>query len=632
MSNAAEWILEDSTLYLKRGSEAFLPSALEVLRSVEDGEHVWPDVPPGKSGIIEKLRFSSYPISLRLVVKMDATGGHGLTLSVAGNARGKDVIVCDAPPVGEHVVLGDTWYPMDQESVAAACRVLDESGVRPGRLNSLRGFLNLRKAAQAGGPVEDQTSDAILPPMLFVPPKGDSPRNVDATLYGYQDDGWRWLKFMASQQMGGILADEMGLGKTLQIISLLSDAGGGKESVTPTLIVAPGSLLENWKREFTKFAPALRILKHHGVYRTGRAQQLTSYDVVVTSYDTIVRDGGMFGMIEWPLVVLDEAQYIKNPGAIRTRAVKALRRRTSIAVTGTPLENRLSDLWSLMDFAIPGHLGTLSEFQTAFEDSVDAAARLEELISPVMLRRLVRDVANDLPERIDIPQAVELTADEANAYENMRNAIFAEHGQAATLVSLTKLRMFCAHPSIADGAAHSGEFSKLERLRDILEEIIASAQKVIIFTSYTEMADMIARFVSGQWRVFSATLDGRLPIDDRQPLIDRFSGIGGAAVLILNPKAGGAGLNITAANHVIHYNLEWNPAVEDQASARAHRRGQILPVTVHRLYCAGTVEEVVNDRSMRKRELSDAAIVGVTGKDEDYADILRALQRSPIQS
>lgn len=374
------------------------------------------------------------------------------------------------------------------------------------------------------------------------------------------------------------------------------------------------------------------ILKHHGVNRTGRAQQLAGFDVVVTSYDTVVRDGGMFGMIEWPVVVLDEAQYIKNPGAIRTRAVKALHRGTGIAVTGTPLENRLSDLWSLMDFAIPGHLGTLGEFQATYEDSVDAAARLEELISPVMLRRLVRDVANDLPERIDIPQAVELTADEAHAYDRIRSAIFAEHGQAATLVSLTKLRMFCAHPSLAEGAAHLAEFSKLERLRDILEEIIASAQKVIIFTSYTEMADMIARFVADQWGVFSATLDGRLPIDDRQPLIDRFSGVGGAAVLILNPKAGGAGLNITAANHVIHYNLEWNPAVEDQASARSHRRGQTLPVTVHRLYCAGTVEEIVNDRSMRKRELSGAAIVGVTGKDEDYADILRALQRSPIQS
>jgi SNF2 family DNA or RNA helicase len=628
MSGLAEWILKDSTLYIQRGPEAFLPSALDVLRSVEDGEQVWPDVPPGKSGVVENLRFSAYPISLRLVVISD---GRGLSVGIKGKARGKDVLVCETIPVADHVVVGDAWYPLDQDSASAVRDLLDEGGVQPGPLASLPAFLHLRKAGQAGAPVDDQTSEALLPPLLFVPPKGDSPRDVNATLYPYQDDGWRWLKFMASQQMGGILADEMGLGKTLQIISLLSDAGINVPKTTPALIVAPGSLLENWKREFAKFAPALRILKHHGANRTGRAQELAGYDVVVTSYDTVVRDGGMFGMVEWPVVVLDEAQYIKNPGAIRTRAVKALRRGTGIAVTGTPLENRLSDLWSLVDFAIPGHLGTLGDFQFTFEESVEAAAKLEELISPVILRRLVRDVAADLPERIDIPQAVELTPEEADDYERERSAIFAQHGQAATLVSLTKLRMFCAHPSLAAGAAHPGAFSKLERLHDILEEIFASAQKVIIFTSYTEMADMIARFVHEQWGIFSATLDGRLPIDERQPLIDRFSEVGGAAALVLNPKAGGAGLNITAANHVIHYNLEWNPALEDQASARAHRRGQTLPVTVHRLYCAGTVEEVVNDRSMRKRELSGAAIVGVTGKDEDYADILRALQRSPVQ-
>jgi SNF2 family DNA or RNA helicase len=631
MSGSAEWILEDTTLYIRRGSESFLPSALDVLRSVEDGERVWPDMPPGKSGATGSLRFSPYPISFRIVVGVNIPNGVGLTVGLAGKARGKDIIACEGLPASEHIVVAGTWYPVDQDSVAAVRRVLEEIGAQPGPLTSLRVFLSLRRAGQAGAPVEDQTSDAILPPMLFVPPKGNSPSDVNATLYAYQDDGWLWLKFMASQQMGGILADEMGLGKTLQVISLLSDAGVGQAKTTPALIVAPGSLLENWKREFTKFAPALRILKHHGSNRTGRAQQLTGHDVVVTSYDTVVRDGGMFGMVEWPVVVLDEAQYIKNPGAIRTRAVKALHRGTGIAVTGTPLENRLSDLWSLVDFAIPGHLGTLAEFQTIFDESVEAAAKLEELISPVILRRLVRDVANDLPERIDIPQAVELTPDEADAYDRMRSAIFAEHGQAATLVSLTKLRMFCAHPSLAEGVAHLAEFSKLERLQDILEEILASAQKAIIFTSYTEMADMVAQLVAGHWGVFSATLDGRLPIDERQPLIDRFSEVAGAAVLILNPKAGGAGLNITAANHVIHYNLEWNPALEDQASARAHRRGQTLPVTVHRLYCAGTVEEIVNERSMRKRELSGAAIVGVTGKDEDYADILRALQRSPVQ-
>ncbi len=630
MTDMAEWVLINSTLQVRRGDHTFIPSPLDVLRSISDGEQVWPDLAPGPGGAASKLRFSQYPLSLRLVITADHV--RGPLLSIAATSRGRDVTLpADLPDAG-HVVIGDTWFALDPENVEAVRGALKKSGALPGPLVSLRAFLTLRRLAQTSAPVEDLTADAPLPPMIFVPPRGDAPRNVNATLYPYQDDGWRWLKFMTSQQMGGILADEMGLGKTLQIISLLSDAGQGLPPALPALIVAPGSLLENWRREIRKFAPHLRVLKHHGARRTGRPGELGGYDVIVTSYDTIIRDSGMFGMIEWPLVVLDEAQYVRNPEAIRTRSVKALRRRTGIAVTGTPLENRLTDLWSIMDFSIPGHLGTQDDFTSSFEDSVEAAARLEELISPVILRRRVCDVATDLPERIDIPQAIELDTAEAEAYERERAAVFAEHGKAASLVALTRLRMFCAHPRLLEGHGSGTEFSKLERLRDILEEVFASSEKVIIFTSYTEMADTLASFIDRTWGVFAACLDGRLVMDDRQPLIDRFSQVDGPAALVLNPKAGGAGLNITAANHVIHYNLEWNPALEDQASARAHRRGQTRPVTVHRLYCAGTVEEVVNERSMRKRELSRTAIVGMTGQDDDYEDILRALQRSPLQT
>lgn len=629
MNDEAEWILLHSTLMVRRGEELSLPSSLEVLRSVVEGERIRPDLEPGATGAAAGLKFIQYPLDLRLVI--EASPELGPVLSAAGKSRGRDIVLPAMIPDAEHVVIGSSWFPLDTENVDAVRSALQESGATPGPLRSLRSFLALRRIAQDGGPVEDRTTDAPLPPLLFVPAKGDAPRNIEATLYSYQDDGWRWLKFMASQQMGGILADEMGLGKTLQIISLLSDAGQGLPAALPALIVAPGSLLENWKREIAKFAPALRVLKHHGARRTGRPAELRAYDVIVTSYDTVVRDAGMFGMIEWPVVVLDEAQHIRNPNAIRTQAAKALRRKTGIAVTGTPLENRLTDLWSLMDFSIPGYLGTQDDFASRFEDSVEAAVRLEELISPVILRRRVRDVAADLPERIDIPQAIELSSSEAEAYERERAAIFAEHGKAATLVALTRLRMFCAHPQLLESSAFPQEFSKLERLREILEEIFASSEKVIIFTSYTAMADAIVDLVHGTWGIFTGCLDGRLGIDDRQPLIDRFSDVSGPAVLVLNPKAGGAGLNITAANHVIHYNLEWNPALEDQASARAHRRGQTRPVTVHRLYCAGTVEEIVNERTFRKRELSQNAIVGIRGQDDDYEDILRALQRSPMQ-
>ena len=306
----------------------------------------------------------------------------------------------------------------------------------------------------------------------------------------------------------------------------------------------------------------------------------------------------------------------------------------SLAITGTPVENRLTDLWSIMDFSVPGYLGSLSEFNETFENDVYAAANIEPLISPLMLRRRVAEVASDLPERIDIPEIVELSEAEAQEYERIRQAIVDEYGPTATLVSLTKLRQFCAHPGLlSDHQPESlpDEFAKYARLLEIIEEVMLCNEKAIVFTSYTRMADRIASEVRERFGVFSDVLDGRTPIDDRQPLIDRFSEENGPAVLVLNPKAGGAGLNITAATHVIHYNLEWNPALEDQASARAHRRGQTRPVMVRRLICEGTVEEVVEDRVQRKRRISEAAVVGVSGADDEYADLMSALQQSPVR-
>ncbi len=499
-----------------------------------------------------------------------------------------------------------------------------------GAAASLKAFFAIRKAAVAGASVEDQTGNQAISPLAFAPSGGDEPAKVQATLYPYQISGWRWLKFLLAEGIGGLLADEMGLGKTLQIISVLSDSGG--TPLRPALIIAPGSLLENWRREISKFAPHLNVLKHHGALRTGRPSELKDYDVVVTSYDNAVRDNSLLNMIIWKVIVLDEAQFIRNPDAQRTKAVKRLQREAGLAVTGTPVENRLLDLWSIVDFVLPGHLGDAKVFASEYADDVDGAAKLEPLVSPLMLRRRVAEVAQDLPSRIDIPQVVELDEGEIAAYDTERERIYAEYGAAATLVALTSLRRFCAHPDLVSGNADTADpmsFSKFRRMDEIVEEIFARGEKVIIFTSFTTMADMIARHIKSRFGAFVGVIDGRLPIDDRQPLIDRFSAVQGGAALVLNPKAGGAGLNITAANHVIHYNPEWNPALEDQASARAHRRGQRLPVTVHRLLVADTVEDVVDERLTRKRAISGTAVVGLEGREEDYGDIVAALMRSP---
>lgn len=574
------------------------------------------------------LRASRYPLVPRLVIDEGSDGipKYSLTAKCRGLLLPLDLSDLERG----HVIIDGTWYPIDSPQGTEVAELLRDAGGELGSVRSLKSFLHVRKAAAAGGPVDDITATLSISPCAFIPIGDDTPNGVDASLYPYQLLGWRWLKFLLSEGSGGLLADEMGLGKTLQIIAALSDAGGGP--LRPSLIVAPGSLLENWRREISRFAPRLKVLKHHGPFRTGRPADFSEYDVAITSYDVVVGDNSLLNMIRWKVIVLDEAQCIRNPSAQRTKAVKHLQRDAGLAVTGTPIENRLLDVWSIMDFVFPGYLGDSKSFEKQFLNNADGAAQLEPLISPLMLRRRVAEVAKDLPPRIDIPQLLELDESEAAVYDVERERIYTEYGSAATLVALTSLRRFCAHPSLMSGdfnKADSTTFSKFRRLDEIIEEIFERGEKVLVFTSFTAMADIIARHVVKRFGAFAGVIDGRLPIEERQPMIDRFGYIKGGAALVLNPRAGGAGLNIVAANHVIHYNPDWNPALEDQASARAHRRGQELPVTVHRLLIADTVEDVVNDRLIRKRTLSNAAIVGIEGKDEDYGDIVAALSRSP---
>lgn len=434
-----------------------------------------------------------------------------------------------------HVISDRTWYPLETQSTTEIREIVGQFGSRGGGPLSLRDFLDLKRIAVAGGPVQDLFAERALPALAFLPPPGGKPTGVVGTLYPYQTDGWRWLQFIWDQGLGGLLGDQMGLGKTLQIISLIADSS--KQRKTPALVVAPGSLLENWIREFKKFAPDIKTLKHRGPERTGRPDALREFDVVVTSYDTVIRDNSLLLMIPWSVVVIDEAQFIKNPDATRTRCVKKLPRDVGVAVTGTPVENRLSDLWSIMDFVLPGYLGTLEEFRKSYDDSLHDAARLEPAVSPLILRRLVADVAQDLPERIDIPQALELETSEAESYDRLRQDILAQYGASATLVSITKLRMFCAHPSLAldTSMGDPATFAKYSRLCELLEEIFAQNEKAILFTSYTEMADIIGQDISQRFGVFTGCIDGRLPIDDRQPLIDTFSEKIGPALLVLNP-------------------------------------------------------------------------------------------------
>jgi SNF2 family DNA or RNA helicase len=304
-------------------------------------------------------------------------------------------------------------------------------------------------------------------------------------------------------------------------------------------------------------------------------------------------------------------------------------------VSGTPFENHITDVWSLVDFSVPGLFGNLGDFQKNISDDVFGAKKIEPLLSPIMIRRLVRDVANDLPEKVVIPQPLIMSDDEQANYERYRIEALesAESGAQVSLALLQKLRMYCTHSNLCDDAYEkeadpSMSSIKYQRFCEIVEEIISKNEKVIVFTSYKKMFDIFLTDVPARFGIEIDSINGDTPVEERQCIVDWFNNINGSAMLILNPRAAGTGLNITGANHVIHYNLEWNPSLEDQSTARAYRRGQSKTVFVYRLFYSKTVEEVVNDRIERKREIASTAVVGTDGVSERN-DILRALELAP---
>jgi len=453
---------------------------------------------------------------------------------------------------------------------------------------------------------------------------------LEAELYEYQKKGYIWLDYMLKNTFGCILGDEMGLGKTLQAIALIVERKNHGEKC---LVVAPVSLLDNWKNECRKFAPSLSVLLHHGVGRTGNPNVFDTHDVIVTSYGHAVRDNVLFCMRTWDLLILDEAQNIKNPESSRSKTIKNIPARQRLAVTGTPFENHVMDIWSLTDFVIPGFLGTKKAFQATVTDDTDGAKQLEPLLSSIMLRRIVKDVAQDLPEKIIISQPLSMPEDEAGTYEAYRKEL-ADH-ERVNLGLLTKLRMYCTHSFLYDDnnlVDPAKKSLKYQRCCEILEEIFSRNEKAIIFTSYRKMFDIFQRDLVQKFKIAIKCIHGSIPVTERQGIVDWFNTYDGSAVLILNPKAAGTGLNITSANHVIHYNLEWNPALEDQASARAYRKGQIKTTFIYRLFYLNTVEEVINNRLERKRDMSSIAVIGRDGyTDIDMQDVIDALQMSPIK-
>ena len=448
---------------------------------------------------------------------------------------------------------------------------------------------------------------------------------LQASLRPYQRAGVHWLHVLTRLRLGACLADDMGLGKTLQVLALLAWRKAHLPPGPPHLVVVPASLLGNWQEEARRFTPGLRLLVAHPSARPTaalREAEVSGHDVVLTTYGTLERLPWVKAR-DWGVVVLDEAQAIKNPSARQSRAVKALRSEARVALTGTPVENRLGDLWSLFDFLDPGLLGTAREF-SAFTQALarrGGYGPLRELVRPYLLRRMKTDprVVTDLPDKVETRAECALTPRQAALYQEAVDALSAQLQQVEgmerrglVLALLMRLQQVCNHPShwLGDGQWGLEESGKFLRLVELCETIAARQEKVLVFTRFREMCEPLAGVLAHLFPRPPLVLHGQTPVRQRPALVKRFQEEEGAGCFVLSLKAGGTGLNLTAASHVIHFDRWWNPAVENQATDRAYRIGQKRNVLVHTFICRGTVEERIDALLEGKRGLSREVLEG----------------------
>ena len=456
-------------------------------------------------------------------------------------------------------------------------------------------------------------------------PDIDAPPNLKAALRPYQLEGLRWLQFLRSHRLGGILADDMGLGKTLQTLAhILTEKNAGRLDL-PVLVMAPVSLMGNWHREAARFAPELRVLVLHGNQRHRGATRMGQYDIVVAPYSLLLRDSERWQAQHWHLVVLDEAQNIKNANSHAAKIVSRLTTRHRLCLSGTPMENHLGELWSLFNFLMPGFLGSQARFKALYRTPIEKhndterADKLRRRLTPFMLRRHKRDVAADLPEKQIAISSVELGDGQADLYETIRlstaktvrealgNKGLAQ-SQIQILDALLKLRQVCCDPRLVavPAAQKVKQSAKLDLLMELLPEMIAEGRKVLLFSQFTSMLSLIEEELEKRGMAWTK-LTGQS--QNRDEIIDRFTS-GAVPLFLISLKAGGVGLNLTQADTVIHYDPWWNPAAENQATDRAHRIGQTQRVMVYKLVAQGTIEERILDLQERKAALAESIYSG----------------------
>lgn len=556
-----------------------------------------------------------------------AVGGEVLT-----DAELADLAAVKSPLVR----LRGRWIELDARRLAAGLRVVGRTGTATvGDILRL-GLGSGPDRTVEGLPVESVAADGWLGDLLSGETEVrlsavDVPGSFDGRLRPYQARGLAWLDFLHRAGLGALLADDMGLGKTVQLLALLArDTAAGETG--PSLLICPMSLVGNWQREAARFTPTLRVHVHHGAERArGKefADAVAAADLIVTTYALAARDAADLRRIAWRRVVVDEAQAIKNAATRQATAIRSLPAGTRIAVTGTPVENRLADLWSIFEFVNPGMLGTAPSFKKRYAEPIekhgddDAAHRLRTFTQPFILRRVKTDksIISDLPDKLEMDVLCNLTAEQAGLYravvDDMMQRIESSEGierRGLVLATMTKLKQVCNHPAqfLRDGGALAGRSGKLQRLDEILDEVLALDEKALLFTQYAEFGAMLRGHLTGRFGREVLFLHGGVAKPARDEMVARFQQ-DDPALFVLSLKAGGTGLTLTAANHVVHVDRWWNPAVEDQATDRAYRIGQRRSVQVRKFVCAGTIEEKIAGMIRDKRGLA-ARIVG-SGED-----------------
>jgi SNF2 family DNA or RNA helicase len=541
------------------------------------------------------------------------------------------------------VQIRGQWVSLDAEQIEAAIKFWEQHQLE-GEMSLLDAMkLGLGGETSAGGlPIDGIESDKWLSSWLKKLEQADKleqlsqPKGLDGQLRPYQLYGYSWLAFLRKWGMGACLADDMGLGKTIQTISLLLHEKGTKKKLSaPVLLIAPTSVVTNWEREIGRFAPGLQTYIHRGASRM-RGEEMRDavkgQDVVLTSYPIARLDAESFQSTKWLAVILDEAQNIKNPEAKQTQAIRKINAEFRIALTGTPVENRLSELWSIMHFLNPGYLGAHKSFRENFSLPIEryqdeeAIKQLKQLTAPFILRRVKTDprVISDLPEKVETKVYCSLTEEQATLYEavvqDVMKKIEEEDGikrRGLVLSMMMQLKQICNHPvqylhQKRKGSADvtlDNRSGKLERLGELLEEVLADNDRALIFTQFAEMGEMLAEYLPKAFGAATQFLHGGTSAKMRDQMVNRFQEDEHAPpIFILSLKAGGTGLNLTRANHVFHFDRWWNPAVENQATDRAFRIGQKRNVQVHKFVTTGTLEEMIDDMIESKKGLAQAVV------------------------